>query len=205
VLSPRAGRGVHARGFTLIELLIAFVLLALLVRLGLPSFSLWIGNAKVRAGAESLQAGIRLAQAEAVRSSRQVVLTFTNAAPALDAAAAVNGRHWSIQSVPLFGNGTDDDTRARFVQGGELGDAAAGVVVDTGGLTALCFNANGRLVLNAAPGPAGASCSAANASFTVSHPNGDRPLKVMVGVAGQTRSCDPNRPARSASSPDGCP
>lgn len=194
-----------AHGFTLIELLMTFVLLAILVKLGLPSFSAWIGNAKVRSAAESLQAGVRLAQAEAVRSNRQVVLVFTNASPALGVAAQVNGRNWSIQSVPMFGNGTDADTRARFVRGSERGDAAAGVALDTGGVNALCFNSNGRLVANASPGPSGAACDATSATFMVSHANGDRPLKIMVGVAGQTRSCDPARPALGPDSPDGCP
>lgn len=194
-----------AAGFTLVELLTALVLLGILVRLGFPSFVAWINNTKVRTVTEALQTGIRLAQAEAVRSNRQMVLSFTNATPALGASAAAGGKNWSIQSVPLFGNTTDLETQAQFIQGGALTDVASGVTISGGGITALCFNSNGRLVANTAPGPSGASCAAGNATFDITNPKADRPLRVLVGVAGQTRTCDPNRPTLSSTSPDGCP
>jgi len=195
-----------ARGFTLIELLVTFVLLGILLKLGLPSFTAWMANTKVRTVAESLQTGVRLAQAEAVRGNRQVVLSFTNATPGANAAAAAGGKSWSLQTVPVFGNTTDPDTQSKYIQGGALTDVASGVTMTStpAGLTALCFNSNGRLVLNSSPGPSGATCSAASATFDVRHPTADRPLRVIVGVAGQIRMCDPNRPTLSANSPDGC-
>lgn len=198
--TPRRAGHRGARGFSLIELLTAFVLLAILIRLALPSFTTWIANAKVRTVAESLQTGLHLAQAEAVRRNRQVVLSFTNGTPALNVAAAVNGNSWSLQTVQQFGAGDSE-----FVQGGKLTDTSSGVTINTGGLNALCFNSNGRLVVNASPGPASANCAAAAATFNISHSGSDRPLRVLVGVGGQVRMCDPNRPALSDASPDGCP
>ncbi len=198
---PATGRH-RVRGFTLVELLTTFVVLGTLVSMALPSFSVWIGNAQVRTVAESLANGIRLAQAEAVRRNRQVVLTFTNGLPRLDVPATAGGRNWSMQTVQQFAAGDSE-----FVQGGAFADIASAVSIDSLGapVTALCFNSNGRLVVNAAPGPAGSSCLAASASFEINRANADRRLRVRVGVGGQIRMCDPNRPLLSAASPDGCP
>ena len=190
------------RGFTLVELLIGFVLLGILIKLAVPSFTTWIGNAQVRSVAESLMQGIRTAQAEAVRRNRQVVLTFVNGTPALNAPAAAGGSNWSLQTVAQFGAADE-----QFIQGGALAEVASGVTIasTTTPVTALCFNSMGRLVVNAGPGPSGSVCSAANAAFSVDRSNSDRRLQVLVGVAGQVRLCDPARPTLSDASPDGCP
>ena len=100
-----------ARGFTLIELLTTFSLLGVLIQLSLPSFTIWISNTRVRTVADSLQNGVRLAQAEAVRRNRQVVLSFTNGTPSLGVPAVAGGANWSIQTVAQFGGGD-----AEFVQ-----------------------------------------------------------------------------------------
>jgi len=199
------------RGFSLIELMVAIVLLAILVKLSLPSFTAWINNAKVRTVAESLQSGIRLAQAEAVRQNRSVVLAFTNGMPdpGTPITAVANGNRWAIQTLAQFG-GADGS----FVQAGSLTDVAAGVTIT--GVSALCFNSNGRLAdatvtaavvqSNTTPQITGAACAPSDASFTVDRPgSADRPLKIMVSSSGKVRMCDPNRPTLSATSPDGCP
>lgn len=205
--APRYRR-ITTHGFTLIELMVALVLLGILIKLALPSFTAWMGNTRVRTVTESLQTGIRLAQAEAVRGNRQVVLSFTNGTPSLTSTAVAGGTAWVIQTVPLFANTTDADTQATFVQGGKLTDVASGVTITSvpPGITAMCFNSNGRLVLNATPrATGGGTCAAAGAAFDVNQSSADRPLRVIVGVAGQLRLCDPNRPTLSATSPDGCP
>ena len=196
-----------ARGFTLIELMVAIVLLAILIKLSLPSFTAWINNTKVRTVAESLQTGIRLAQAEAVRQNRSVVLAFTNGVPdpATAITAAANGNRWAIQTLAQFG-GAD----GTFVQAGSLTDVAAGVTIT--GVSALCFNSNGRLITAAAatiqsfttPQISGATCSPSDATFTIDRAGSDRALKVMVTASGSVRMCDPKR-TLSATSPDGCP
>ena len=196
-----------ARGFTLIELMVAIVLLAILIKLSLPSFVAWISNTKVRSVAESLQTGIRLAQAEAVRQNRSVILAFTNGVPdpATAITAVANGNRWAIQTLAQFG-GTDGS----FVQAGSLTDVAAGTTIT--GVSALCFNSNGRLITataatiqgNTTPQISGAVCSPSDATFTVDRASSDRALKVMVSASGSVRMCDPKR-TLSATSPDGCP
>ncbi len=63
-------------GFTLIELMIGLAIVALLLLLGLPSFSTFLRNAEIRSTAESIANGLRAARTEAVRENAQVAFTF---------------------------------------------------------------------------------------------------------------------------------
>lgn len=202
-------RKVHGnRGFSLIELMTAITLLGILIAIGLPTFSTWIHNTQVRTVAESLQTGLRIAQTEALRRNRQVVLSFTNSTPAQNAAATAGGKNWSLQWVPQWADPTNDPTNPIYINGGALTDVASGVTIadhSGTGISAVCFSSNGRLVTNAAPGPAGASCAGASMAFDIAQATADRPLRVIVQLGGQLRLCDPNRPTLSASTPDGCP
>jgi len=147
-----------------------------------------------------LHAGVRLAQSEAVRRNRTMVFSLTNVPPALNAAAAANGKNWSVQTATLqFGT-----TTSEFVQGGALADVADGVTIT--GPIAICFNANGRLTaMTAANTGVTGSCDVTGRTYDVAVTNADRPLRVTVGLAGQVRLCDPKRPAQSDTTPDGCP
>lgn len=211
-LCLRKHRPASNRGLTLIELIVTMTLLALLVTLSIPSFTAWIRNSQIRTVAEVLQTGVRNAQSESVRRNRQVVLFFTNDEPSLnvtatnpatDAVPALNGKRWALQTVPgAWG-------AAEYITGGKLADIASAVTIaNDQNATALCFNSSGRLVTTAA-GSTGtgitAACAAAITTFTVALAGADRPLKVIAQLGGQLRMCDPNRPAMSAASPDGCP
>jgi type IV fimbrial biogenesis protein FimT len=193
VLNRRAG---HVAGFTLIELMVTIVLLAILLALGFPSMATWIRNSKIRTVSDSLQNGLRLAQAEALRRSRQTVFSLTNSTtPATTLTAVANGRNWSINTVQLL-----TDETAQFVEAGVLSSVGADVQIT--GPASICFNSLGRLVLNGSPGT-GAACAAAAATYDVTLTGADRPLRVSVSLGGQVRMCDP---ARSLStSADGCP
>lgn len=189
-----------ASGFTLIELMVTIALLSLLMSLALPSFNRWIRNTQVRTVAEALQNGVRVAQAEAVRRNRQVVFSFTNAQPALGAAAVANGKSWSIQTVAQF-----SDTAGEFIQGGAFADVASGVLI-SGGPVAICFNSNGRLVAkdsDTKTGVPGATCDINGVKYDVSTSGSDRALRVTVAFRGQVRLCDPKRALSDF--PDGCP
>jgi type IV fimbrial biogenesis protein FimT len=189
-----------ARGFTLIELMVAIALLGILLVLAFPSFTSWIRNSQIRTVTEALQGGLRTAQAEALRRNRQVVMSFTNATPTPSGTTAVaDGKNWSLQTVAQFGES------AEYITGGSFAGVASAVTI-TSGVSAVCFNASGRLVANASgTGVTSASCAAAVTTFDVATTGADRPLRVVLQLGGQVRMCDPNRPAQSATSPDGCP
>ena len=189
------------RGFSIVELMVAVALMALLLGHAGPSFTLWVRNAQVRAMSDALQNALRTAQAEAVRRQRQVVFFRTaNATCNLGTTASATGTFWVVRSVSLVAGDA-----AENIQCGVLSDTVDGVAMT--GPAALCFSGIGRLTDNADPGIGGTACQrppTGVSSFTLSSAQADRPLNVLVSLAGSVRMCDPAR-TLSASTPDGCP
>lgn len=193
--SARAGR---TSGFTLIELAVTITILALLAALATPAFSTWIANSKVRTVANALQDGLRTAQTEATRRSRQVVFALTDDTNPSDGyTAKTNGKYWAVNTVTL----TDSGETAAFVEAGVL--TASGANVTITGPAAVCFNSLGRLVTNASPGVTSASCTAGDSTYKVELTGADRALWVQVKLGGQVRMCDPAK-TLSPTQPDGC-
>lgn len=75
MLNPRRTQS----GVTLIELAIGLVIIGILMAMAIPSFQQWIQNSQNRTAAESIQNGLRLARAEAVRRNAQVSFNLTDA------------------------------------------------------------------------------------------------------------------------------
>jgi type IV fimbrial biogenesis protein FimT len=201
-------RRASASGFTLIEAAVTMSIFAIIVALGIPSMKTWIANTKVRAVTDSLQNGLRVAQAESLRRSRQVVFSMTNnAAPqAIPVGAVANGNSWAIYTLPSMTDGTEVPD---FIQSGVLSSASANVLINSNGAAAICFNSVGRMVANASANltavTGGPICGAPPAvqTFTVSLAGADRPLQVQVGLGGQVHMCDPAF-VLSAANPEGC-
>ena len=68
------------RGVTLIELAVVLAIVALLYSQAAPSFAVWIKSAQIRTAAESMQNGLQLARAEAIRRNRSVYFWLTSTA-----------------------------------------------------------------------------------------------------------------------------
>lgn len=190
-----------AGGFSIIELMVAVAMLALLLGLATPSFTLWTRNAQTRTVSEALQTGLRLAQTESARRYRQVVFFRTASTSCNNSiTASASGPYWAVRTVPLVAG-----EAVQTLQCGAFAEVAGGVAIT--GPTALCFNSAGRLVANANPGVGGAACTldaSGTSQYNLSVANGDRPLRVLVTLGGSVRLCDPAR-TRSASTPEGCP
>ena len=200
--STRSATGLHSQwGFTLVELMVTLSLLGILSALAAPSFSVWLRNSQVRTVAETLQSGIRLAQAEAIRRNRRVVFALTNAQPSPSAVvtAEENGKNWAIYTIPQPGE------TAEFIQYGALG--ATGGTVGITGQASVCFNSLGRPVTNSSTETGtGGACALPTTPYDIEQADAelgtDRRLSVTVALGGQVRMCDRDR-ARSTS-PDGC-
>jgi type IV fimbrial biogenesis protein FimT len=194
-------------------MIVAMGVFALMIALAAPTMRKWINNTRVRAAADSLQNGIRLAQAESLRRSRQVIFSLTDSTTFQpNFAASGTGHNWSINAVPSMTDGSDTSTLLYI----ESGVVASSPLVQITGQPSICFNSAGRLVSNATSGvtnTTGVACTApptAGAgtapmfSYNIIMSGADRPLRVNVALGGQTHMCDPSK-TLSATNPDGCP
>lgn len=202
-------RPVRAAGFTLIEMVVTMAIFAILVALGVPSMRTWISNTNVRAVTDALQNGLRLAQSESLRRSRQVVfsLTYSTTPNAIPLPATANGSTWAIYTLPSMTDGSETPT---FIQSGELSATSTSVQVNSHTVASICFNSVGRLVANTSAGltavTGGQPCvlpAGAPQKFDVTVTGADRPLEVQVDLGGQVHMCDPNV-VLSATNPEGC-
>lgn len=166
----------HLRGFSLVELMIAIVVLGILTTLAMPSFSRWIASTQVRAMAEFIQNGVRLAQREAAARNGTVTLTLTNDTPPLCGSTAnTAGANWVICA-----NGTVIHQNV-----GASGSASAVINSD---FSALSFNGLGRSNLGT---PATITVTSNRGACETSSTEGIRCLNVLVSPGGKVRLCDP--------------
>jgi type IV fimbrial biogenesis protein FimT len=201
-------RSNRSAGFTMIELIVTLTIFSVLVALTVPTMRTWIADAKVRAVADSLQNGIRLAQTEALRRSRQVVFVLTNSTTPQSGGftAAANGSYWAVQTIPAMTDGSEGPV---VVGSGVLFSPGTPVTI-TNGPTAICFNSAGRLVTQSTTGITGATCTtpttllngAPTFYYTINQTLAARPLNVQVGLGGQLHLCDPTQSL--STSPYGC-
>lgn len=162
-------RRAAAAGFTLIELLIALAIAVILLVLAAPAYSTWVADQQIRAGAESIAAGLRLAHAEAVRRNWQVEFV-------LNATSGSGG--WTV--TPVGGTLLQ---QGYFAEGSDKAQFA----IAPAGTTTVTFDGLGRIVAT------NADSSDPLTRVAVTHGVSEsRPLTVLVG-GGRTgiKICDP--------------
>lgn len=193
-------------GFTLIEMVVAMGIFGILVVAAVPVMRTWVCNNKVRAVSDALQNGLRLAQSESLRRSRQVVFSLTNSTTpgSLGFTAVANGSYWSIYTVPSITGETPAP-----IDTGVLSNSAN---VSINGPAAICFNSVGRLVTNTGAGVTavtnGPTCAQPTgtpprAVYAVTLNGADRLLQVEVSLGGQVHMCITGQ-TLSSSNPEGC-
>jgi len=189
------------RGFSLIELIVGMAILGILMSIGIPAFSDWIRNARVRTTAESVLNGLQLARVEAVRRNTRVgfylVTNTTNRCELITANESTAGVPWIVSVDSPVGQcdvAPSDTVAPRTIQlraGNESGSAATNVTTD---VASVVFNGLGRstggnVTINFER-PAGEACREDGGPV--------RCLRVVVSVGGQIRMCDPALPAGDA-------
>jgi type IV fimbrial biogenesis protein FimT len=206
----------RANGFTLIEMAVTMSVFAILVAIGVPSMRTWIYNVRIRTVSDALQNGLRLAQAESLRQSRQVVFALTNSpastTTAIPLPATVNGTSWAIYTLPSM---TDGSENPNFIASGILSSASSNVLINSNGAAAVCFNSTGHVIGNASASltsvTGGATCVPPAGvpplqifNVTTTGANADtRQLEVQVNLGGQVHMCDPAF-VLSLNNPEGC-
>lgn len=193
----------HSAGMTLVEVLIALAIAALLMVMGAPSFTLWMQNTQVRNAAESIQNGLQIARAEAVRRNVPVRFNLNDAA---------GGVAWSVDCVTV----TADCPAAIQSRGNGEGSRNARAGISTDALPAPLPANHFNTPLAAGAGmPAGVTFNGigrvptANAGTDLTRIDitnavtaNARRMVIIVGSGGQTRMCDPA--LALATTPQGC-
>lgn len=163
------------RGFSLVELAIVLVILAIALALGVSSYSQWIQNTQIRNAAESIVQGMQRARAEAL--NRNVSTSFVLG----------NGAFWTV--TDLNANQVIETRPAAEVPQSvtlTVSPVPAGGGVPT---TMLTFSSVGTVGSNA---NGSATITQIDVDTTALTAADSRPLRILVGVGGVVRMCDPN-------------
>ena len=183
-----------SRGVTLIELVIGLLIVSLVMGFGVPSFSNWIQNAKIRTATEAAQNGLQLARAEAVKRNTSVRFQFVTTTDN-NCALSTTITNWVVSLSNPTGHCADTPQEpptspSYNIQVRPATEGSSNVAISTpaGSFT---FNSLGRLtspttssttVIDFTSTANGASCA----------PVGElRCLRLVVSIDGQILMCDP--------------
>ncbi len=177
------------QGFSLIEMMIALVVLSILLMMGVPAYSTYIQNAKLRSAAENFYAGLQTARAEAVKRNAPVQFALTSdsgdSSSAQTTTLTTTGPNWIVRVVDAT-TGIFTFVEGKSAQEGS-GQATGSSVSISATTSSITFNGYGATTLGASTtitftNPTGGACS----------PTGPmRCLNIVVSVGGQARMCDP--------------
>lgn len=170
-------------GFSLIELMMVVAILAIVSSIAFPSLNTMIKNSQIRNAAESIQNGIQLARAEAVKRNTPVQfdLRGTNSA-------------WTICTLPAAAGascpGTDDATtiQSRAANDGSSSDITVAVTNSTPSATPFVFNSLGAMT---SPVPTSNGLVAVTLGIsTTALATGARNMRVLISAGGNIKLCD---------------
>lgn len=186
-------------GVSLIEVIIGLVLLALLMVMGVPEYSKFLANARLKATTDTLVSGLSLARAEAVKRNARVEMVLTNEEPieglvnvSASTLASTSGVNWMVREwVPRTGSYNFIEGRFGAEGGGKQTGTPVEIASSSGdasydgraiftGFGALSI---GQSITYQITNPAGGLCAAAGGPM--------RCLTVVVSPGGQIRTCDP--------------
>jgi type IV fimbrial biogenesis protein FimT len=179
-------------GISLIEVMIAMVIFGIVVALGLPSFAAWIQNIQLRNAAESTQAGLQYARAEAIKRNTlvrfQLVTSIDN-----NCALDTSGPDYVVSLDNPTGNcgaAFSDTVAPRILQVKRNAEGSNNAVFFADA-TAISFNGLGRtsgagISTIVVTNPVGGNCQT---SADLSQPM--RCLQLSISPGGEIRMCDP--------------
>jgi type IV fimbrial biogenesis protein FimT len=164
------------RGFTMLELLVALAIAALLLTIGMPSFTTFVRNSEIRSAAESISNGLRMARTEATRLNAPVSFSLVGG----------GDPSWAINA---FDSATATLIQPPIQQFSKLETGKNSKVVTTpANAVAVTFNGMGRVI---SPSPiATPNLQQIDVSSIVA--GEARTLRIYVDDARSIRICDPD-------------
>lgn len=169
----------EAAGFTTVELMVTLLVVAILAAMAVPTMRSVVVNNRIRAVSQSVQNGLALARAEAVRLNTQVEFVLQP-----------NG--WVVRDVRA-----PPGTVLQRASGNEGGNGLT-LTVAPAGADRVTFNSFGQTpTVNPSNG------SLAITQLDIESPNPPssgryRPLRVELFAGGMSRACDPAAEATEA-------
>ena len=179
-------------GFSIIELMIALVVVGVLLTLGMPQWTTFLQNTKIKNAAEMTLTGLNLARVEAMRRNSSVRFSLVNNLTS-GCAPAANSLSWVVSASDPTGAcdaAPSDTTAPRIVQTRSGAEGTAGVQIATTGGAVVTFNGLGRATAGSIT-----QIDLSSGSGVCEHvdpANGTvRCLRVLISAGGQAKLCDP--------------
>jgi len=171
-------------GFSLIELVVVMAIVAALATLGMASFNTWIQNSQIRAATESMQAGVQLARAEALKRNARIRFSLVTSIDS-NCALSSSGTNWVVSTVADPSGSCDD--ASLVIRSGASQEGMKNVTFQLSAGTTLTFNGLGQLV----PGTGQTPPLLINIKSSAIECGGDiHCLRLEVPLGGQVRMCD---------------
>jgi len=197
-----------ARGMTIVELMVGLAIVAIVLFVAVPAFTIFLQNQQIKNAAQTVMQGLNTARAEAIRRNQAVRFQFVSDLTA-GCALSTTSLAWVVSLSNPAGNceaeAGDMGSAAQIVEKRSATEGTRNVTIATTGGNAATFTGLGRL-----SGAGITQIDFSNSTGTCEHldlTNGTmRCMRVVVAPGGEARMCDPKvaAPVPPAIDPRAC-